>query len=973
MKRIAYILSVAALLFACSPMEINHPTEADAPATATSFTPVISVDQEINQVTFSLNQAGYVPVWVFQDSKGEWSEYKTGDGLKKIYTAAGDYSVRMFVSNAAGMSPDYVEGSFHIDNSIVNFDRYIRYISGGSSKVWRIDNSVPAHQACGESVENPAGWWSASADEKAGTGLYDNRLTFTSEGAYTFDPGTAGTVYVNAGVTVEPFASSNTGDGQDYTVAVSAAESTYSFSVEGDAIYLELPAGSLFPYIPNNEFVKDSKFRVVSIDNNAMTLVWYTATGNNGSAIAWQFILTSKAGAYVFNGYDYNAASNLWKPVDPADAHSYFFYYAPGWNQIADPSVELNNGAYSLSLPSATSDQWQAQFHITPATALALNADTHYDFSAIVSTNKDLPGVTFKLTDASDDGVFLFVERVKVPAGSDFIFYLNDLEGIASSAVKLVLDFGGNADGTEVTVSRITLKDHAIDDGTILPGTDEPVEPEEGAHYDITGSTNLWRSATIESMSYYYAPGWNQIADPGFEAKDYVYTVSLPEATSDQWQAQVAFHTNISSAAGKKYDFCCTLNSNNDHPGVTIKLVKEGDDGVFYFADRHKLTAGTDFVYKVPNLDGIDMEKISLFFDFGGCAAGTEVEIRDICFQEHQDPQGGGSVGQELVYDSASNLWKPVDAADGHTYSQFYAPGWSQLADREVTLNGNKYTIVYPTATTDQWQAQFFIIPTDATKVSLSAAKKYDFQVKINSSTDHSRITLKLVDTSDDGKFLFTETVTAKAYEDETYTFTNLAGIDAESVKMVFDFGGNADNTEISISEIILHEHTDSGSGSSGAEGTEIWPSDNDYTISYYYAPGWSPIADPACNASGGKFTWTLPSATTDQWQAQVLMVPNTAVAVSAGKKYDFACTLESSTAIANVTVKVHKLNDDGTPDDGTFLFTENIALEPYTEKVVTLTDKNGFDAKNVRLVLDFGGNPDNTEVSISGISLKEK
>ena len=798
MKRIAYILSAAALLFACTPEEINHPKESEAPQTATAFTPTISVDQETNQVTFSLDQAGYVPVWVFQDGKGEWADYKTGDGFKKIYPAAGDYSVRMYVSNAAGITPDYVEESFHIDNTIVNFDRYIRYLSGGSSRVWRIDNSAAAHQACGESVENASGWWAAKADEKAGTGLYDNRLTFTSEGVYCFDPGTAGTVYVNAGVTVEPYASSSNGDGQDYTAPVAAQEASYSFKVEGDAVYLVLPAGSLFPYIPNNEFVTDTKFRIISIDNNAMTLVWYTATGNNGGPIAWQFILTSKAGAYVFNGFDYNADCNLWKRVDAADAHSYSFYYAPGWGQIADPAVELSNGTYNVTLPSATSDQWQAQMHIIPNDALALSADLHYDFSAVISTNKELPGMTLKLTDAADDGNFLFVERVKIPAGNDFIFYLSDLQGITSGAVKLALDFGGNAEGTEVSISRITLKDHAIDDGTVLPDEGGEGGDESGANFDITGETNLWRKATIESMSYYYAPGWSQIADPGFTSNNFVYVVTLPESTSDQWQAQVAFHTDMSSSAAKKYDFCCTLNSTNDHPGVTIKLVKEGDDGSFYFADRHKLKANEDYVYKVANLDGIDMEKIALFFDFGGCTAGTEVEIKDICFQEHQEAAGD-------------------------------------------------------------------------------------------------------------------------------------------------------------------------------TPGTEIWPAADAFTLSYYYAPGWSQIEDPKCVISGDKFTWTLPAATSDQWQAQVFLVPTSEIALSASKKYDFSCKLESSKDLGKATVKLHKLNADGSADDNTSLVMETPALQAYTEKTINLKNIDGIDAPNIRLVLDFGGNAADTEISISGISLKEK
>ena len=69
------------------------------------------------------------------------------------------------------------------------------------------------------------------------------------------------------------------------------AETTpYEFSVEGNDLILKLKDGALFPYIPNDAYVTDSKFHVISLDNNAMELVWYTATGNGGGSIAWQYI-----------------------------------------------------------------------------------------------------------------------------------------------------------------------------------------------------------------------------------------------------------------------------------------------------------------------------------------------------------------------------------------------------------------------------------------------------------------------------------------------------------------------------------------------------------------------------------------------------------------------------------------------------------------------------------------------------------
>ena len=191
-------------------------------------------------------------------------------------------------------------------------------------------------------------------------------------------------------------------------------------------------------------------------------------------------------------------------------------------------------------------------------------------------------------------------------------------------------------EGTQPGYYTFTFVDNdGILDMTVDKVKQTVFDPADEAH-------NMWLSMNLLSMSYYYAPGWVQIADPGFEEDGNSYLISLPEATTDQWQAQVAFHTDMTSSAAKTYDFQCVLNVNQDHPGVTIKLVLSGggdNDNIFYFADRHPLTADEDYVYRMENMPGIDMEKISLFFDFGGCAENTVVNIKDIIFQEHREAE----------------------------------------------------------------------------------------------------------------------------------------------------------------------------------------------------------------------------------------------------------------------------------------------------------------------------------------------
>ena len=799
-------LLLAGIISACSPEKITHPSEAGIPS-ATQIEPVISVDQEINQVTFALpaGTKGLIPVWLFQDKTGDWTQYSAQNGLKKIFTTAGDYSVRMHLMNSNGMSPDFVQKTFHIDNTIMNFDKYNTMLTGGSQKEWRIDNSVAGHMGCGPSGTSGTEWWSANPDDKKDWGVYDNRMTFVLEGnVYQFDPGAAGTIYVNTGISSEPYGSHNTNDGKDYLYPVEAQTAEWSWEVDGEDLYLILPANTYWPYYANVDFIANPRFKVESISTKSADLVI-----DNGE-IAWHFTITSGAAEVKFNGFNYNHEANLWKPVDAEGAHSYSFFYAPGWTQIADPEVSCAGGKYTFSLPSATSEQWQAQCFIIPTTDLPLSAATNYDFSCILNSSTDIKKVTLKLTDTTNDGNFLFTENVNLTAFEDYVFYLSDLPGIDAAAVKMVFDFGGNPDNTEISVSNIVLKDHAIDDGTVLPSV--PEEP---------------------------------VAGP-----------------------------------------------------------------------------------------------------------------------------------EEYKYDSEANLWKAADAA--HSYSFFYAPSWSQLPDPEVENNGNEYLLKLPSATFAQWQAQFFIIPDNP--VALESSKSYDFSVVLNSTTDIRAVTLKLTDVSSDDNFLFTENVNLTAFEDYIFDLSDLPGIDAAAVKMVFDFGGNPDNTEVTIKRIVLKDHAiDDGTHKGGASGenpgggldtsgTDIWDNAKVSYTWWYSMADWSGTLTPEISTISNGWKVVIPAGIGgSEWQGQTHFTLD--APASAAKKYDFCVTLNSSAA-CTCTVK---LAWEGNDKDHAFFYDGNVALSAYEDfQYIQSGVSPDADYDKLALFIDLGRTPAGAEVEIKDIHLYE-
>ena len=800
-------LLLAGIISACSPEKITHPSEAGIPS-ATQIEPVISVDQEINQVTFALpaGTKGLIPVWLFQDKTGDWTQYSAQNGLKKIFTTAGDYSVRMHLMNSNGMSPDFVQKTFHIDNTIMNFDKYNTMLTGGSQKEWRIDNSVAGHMGCGPSGTSGTEWWSANPDDKKDWGVYDNRMTFVLEGnVYQFDPGAAGTIYVNTGISSEPYGSHNTNDGKDYLYPVEAQTAEWSWEVDGEDLYLILPANTYWPYYANVDFIANPRFKVESISTKSADLVI-----DNGE-IAWHFTITSGAAEVKFNGFNYNHEANLWKPVDAEGAHSYSFFYAPGWTQIADPEVSCAGGKYTFSLPSATSEQWQAQCFIIPTTDLPLSAATNYDFSCILNSSTDIKKVTLKLTDTTNDGNFLFTENVNLTAFEDYVFYLSDLPGIDAAAVKMVFDFGGNPDNTEVSVSNIVLKDHAIDDGTVLPSVpEEPVAGPEEYKYD--SEANLWKAADgAHSCTFFYAPSWNQLPDPELANNGNEYLLKLPSATFAQWQAQ--FHiipdSPVALESSKSYDFSVVLNSTTDIRAVTLKLTENGNDDNFLFTENVNLSAFEDYIFDLSDLPGIDAAAVKMVFDFGGNPDNTEVTIKRIVLKDHAIDDGthkGAASGENPgggLDTSGTDIWDNAKVS----YTWWYSMAdWSGTLTPEISTISNGWKVVIPAGIGgSEWQGQtHFTLDAPA-----SAAKKYDFCVTLNSSAACT-CTVKLAweGNDTDHAFFYDGNVALSAYEDFQYIQSGVSpDADYDKLALFIDLGRTPAGAEVEIKDIHLYEH----------------------------------------------------------------------------------------------------------------------------------------------------------------------
>ncbi len=968
-----YILSSLVLtgsLVACSPDDFEGVDETGIPqANAFQGNVKINVDQDINQVSLTLDAPGVYPIWTITLPNGK-EEKSTVNGYTKIFTNSGDYTVTMKVGNHNGISDGVYTTTFHVNNSIVDFGKYTTMLSKAN---WHMANKEKGHLACGDSGTDGTNRWSGDPDCKLNEGVYDNELTFTSDFKYTFNPGDHGTIYVNKDVTIWP---DYRNPSEDFNVPVELQNAEYGLEVDGDDLYLTFKKGTYFPYIANDDIWNTPKYKVVNLTTKKMTLLI-----DNG-AIAWQYILTTENTVEkAFTGFKYNSEFNLWKAIDDAKDYTTHYYYAPGWNQIADPEMTQEGSAYTWVLPEATTDQWQAQCPIKP-TKLSLTTGATYDFSCIITASEDLPGVTVKLTDVNTGDNYVFVERVPVKQYEDYVFYVSDVNNLTADAdCELFFDFGGNPANTTVTVKDIVVKDHANDDGTVLPSDEPGNEPVVGG-VDWTGA-NLLDGMNVE-ISQYYAPGWVQIADAEYTAENGVYTINYTESTTDRWQTQFTFNnTGITLDPNKTYDFRIKIVSTTDHPGVTVKLTQQDDDNTFLTEGQHALVAYEETWIELSDMkfiingDGKGViNNLKMPFDFGGITAGTQITISDMHLQEHKELAGGGSTNW-----NGANLLAgmPVDL------SQYYAPGWAQLPDAEYTENNGEYVITYPSATSDRWQAQFTF---NNTGIALDPDKSYDLRLKMTSTTDHPGATVKLTQQDDDNTFITEDRHALAAYEETWIELTDLKFIVngegkgvIDNLKIVFDFGGNADNTEITISDMHLQEHSAGGNGGGSAtldynSEANLWKAvdagDAFISVTPWFAnDGWSQIGDPEWSHDGNVWELTLPEGMGgSQWQGQFPI--NTTLATAMADSYTFSCTLETDADCPGVTIKLTETDEPNAKHDDNFYCADRHDIEGYEPFVYTITDvklpKN--DAHALSLFFDFGGSPVGTNVKISNIIL---
>lgn len=825
-KSLLYMAAAAALSFgvtACSPDEFEGADPNARPSMdGVDFNP--TVDQETNTLVAHFEKEGCYPVW---NIDGVY--YSSLPTMSWSNTEAGEHTIELRLGNRNGFSDKSIKKTFKFDKDQVDYSPVFKRLC---AKEWRIDYDEVGHMGCGEPATDGSNWWAAGVADKKDWGVYDDRITFSDPtlkgGTYTYNPGAGGTVYCNKDVTA--FGQYNTNDGNDYMAPVEAQTTTFTIETDTwtnkDGVsekvnYLVFPAGTLLPYVPNDDALgANNRWRIEGLTATRLALV------NDNGGISWRLVFTTKPEAQAFGGFTYDQADNLWKNATVTAGGIYYAdaNWTPYPDVVQDDIFKVTNQNVTVSLPKSTASEWQAQFPLVTdiKPGGVMSSSKTYDFSAVLTSNK-AQRVTLKLVETGDNGVpgslgiaydanaVFYVNDINLEPNVPYVFYLVDQQGIdiQDHELQLVMDFGGCAEDTEISVENIVLIDHAKNTELDKVPTDQPGEGgEDKPQIDWKEGANLLAGMPIDVTTYYAHGGsWEGYPDLVHSEADGVYKISLPGASDQQWQAQYTFHnTGVQLSAAKKYDVRVVIESNNEFDGATIKFTQEDNDDVYITADRHHINEGVN-VFEFAALEGKDISNLKIVYDFGGNPADTEITISDVRLQE----------ATVLAYDDPNNLWRSVDEGTNFlSVTPWFANNdWGQIGDPAWSHAGNEWSLILPDGMGgSQWQGQFPI----NTALTAKGDKAYNFSCIIECDEDCPGVTIKLTQTDEgeepnkikhDNNFFFADRHDVKADVPFKYTAKGVKlaeGTDAHALSLFFDFGGSTVGANVKIKDIIFEE-----------------------------------------------------------------------------------------------------------------------------------------------------------------------
>jgi hypothetical protein len=296
MKKIIYslfwVIALPVVFTACKE-DVNElgpvPSASDVDFT---FTPSTENDNILNFTSSS----GFLKIWDFGNGKSA-----QGDNVKGTFPVKGTYTVTLTVYTSGGSaSAKKTVEIAETDPTLLDIPVYNKLTGGNAKpegKTWVIDSKYAGHFGLGPKASTGPEWYQAGANEKNGSGLYNDKYTFKlSEFSYIFDTG--GDIYMNGGQAPN-FPGSAPSPVGDYS-APYTAPANLKWSVSDDNKFITISSGGFIGY-----FTGVSTYEIMTLTDDEMFLKYYD---NVNTDFAWYIRL-------IREGYE--------RPVEPVKPKEY--------------------------------------------------------------------------------------------------------------------------------------------------------------------------------------------------------------------------------------------------------------------------------------------------------------------------------------------------------------------------------------------------------------------------------------------------------------------------------------------------------------------------------------------------------------------------------------------------------------------------------------------------------------------------
>ena len=295
----------------------------------------------------------------------------------------------------------------------------------------------------------------------------------------------------------------------------------------------------------------------------------------------------------------------------------------------------------------------------------------------------------------------------------------------------------------------------------------------------------------------FFAPnGWdNPSTNYTVTEKNGVITIDLKDATNERWQAQFPYDTDITPSADLYYAISFDIESTTNF-GAYYKIFPKTEDTNIICEENMGLTAGTPKHIFGSGKGFTSTNPIRLLFDFGGNPAESKITIKNIKFYSSTEEilSEPGTTPVEVK----AELIEPTLTVE----APYYAPNWAVSSNYTETYDNGVLTIDMQDATFADWQAQFGLL----TDIITVPDAFYGVGFDIVSTTDTPRAYFKLFPNTEDSNVVCDNNGTLTANE-SVRIFKSGAGFNTENaLKLLFDFGGNAANTKVTVSNLKFYK-----------------------------------------------------------------------------------------------------------------------------------------------------------------------